>query len=118
VLLLKFVSRLLTDAQKQNRVTVNQELFDRSNADENLLKNATTGYETRVYGHNVETKVQPSQWMGKSSPRPKKARQSRSNVKVILIVCFCLKGIIHYEFVPRGQAINKEFYLKVADFRR
>jgi hypothetical protein len=34
----KFVPRLLTDQQKANRVTVSQELFDGSNADENFLK--------------------------------------------------------------------------------
>ena len=33
-----FVSRLLTDAQKENHVTASQELFDRSNAYENFLK--------------------------------------------------------------------------------
>jgi len=42
----KWVSRLLTDAQKENRVTVSQELFDRSNANENFLKNVITGDET------------------------------------------------------------------------
>jgi len=42
----KFVSRLLTDAQKENRVTISQELFGCSNADENFMKNAITGDET------------------------------------------------------------------------
>ena len=82
----KFVPRLLTEEQKQNRVTVSQELLDRSNTDENCLKNVITGDGTWVYDYDVETKVQSSQWVGKSSPRPKKARQSRSNVKVMLIV--------------------------------
>ena len=47
----KFVPRLLTDAQKENRVTgvtVSQELFDHSNAEENFLKNVITGDETWV----------------------------------------------------------------------
>jgi hypothetical protein len=35
----KFVPRLLTEEQKQNHVTVSQELLDRSNTDENFLKN-------------------------------------------------------------------------------
>ena len=74
----KFVPRLLTDAQKENRVTVSQELFDRSNADENFLKNVITGDETWVYGYDVETKVQSSQWMGKLSPRPKKKKHVRA----------------------------------------
>ena len=87
----KFVPRLLTDAQKEYRVTVSQERFDRSNADENFLKNVITRDETWLYGYDVETKVQSSQWMGKLSPRPKIARQSRSNVKVMLIF-FLLEG--------------------------
>ena len=32
----KFVPRLLTEEQKQNRVTVSQDLLDRSNTDENF----------------------------------------------------------------------------------
>ena len=52
----KFV-RLLTEEQKQNRVTVSQELLDRSNTDENFLKNVITCDETWVYGYDVETKV-------------------------------------------------------------
>ena len=107
----KFVPRLLTDAQKENHVTVSQELFDCSNADENFLKNVITVDETWVYGYDVETKVQSSQWMGKLSPRSKKAHQSGSNVKVMLIVYW--KGIVHSVFVPRGETVNKEFYLNV-----
>jgi len=57
----KFVPRLLTETQKWNRVTVSQELFYRSNADENFLKNVITCDETWMYGYDVETKVQSSQ---------------------------------------------------------
>jgi len=64
----KFVPHLLTDAQKENHVTVSQELFDCSNADENFLKNVITGDETWVYGYNIEIKVQLLQWMRKFSP--------------------------------------------------
>jgi len=87
----KFVPRLLTDAQRENRFTVSQELFDRSNADKNFLKNVITSDKTWVYGYDVETKVQSSQWMEKLSPRQKKVRQSRSNLKVMLID-FVLEG--------------------------
>ncbi|KAG7162477.1 putative Transposase-containing protein 31 [Homarus americanus] len=44
---------------------------------------------------------------------PKSGRQSRSNVEVMLIVFFDWKGVVHHEFVPRGQTVNKEFYLEV-----
>jgi hypothetical protein len=60
--------QLLTDEQKANRVTVSLELFDCSNAEENFLKNVITGDETWMYGYDIKTKAQSSQWVGKSSP--------------------------------------------------
>jgi hypothetical protein len=51
----KFVPLLLTEEQKQNCVTVSQELLDCSNTDENFLKNVITCEETWVYGYDVET---------------------------------------------------------------
>jgi histone-lysine N-methyltransferase SETMAR len=79
----KFLPRLLTDDQKRNRVDVSQELLDRANND-NFLENIITGDETWVYGYDVETKVQSSQWVSKTSPRPKKARKVCSHVKGML----------------------------------
>jgi hypothetical protein len=47
------------------------------------------------------------------SPRPKKARQVRSNVKVLLTVFFDYRGVVHHEFLPQGRMVNKEYYLQV-----
>jgi phytoene/squalene synthetase len=52
-----FVSRLLGEEQKQNRVYVSQELVDRANADEKFLNNIGTGYKIWIYGYD-ETKAQ------------------------------------------------------------
>src|SRR5215475_1605402 len=109
----KFVPRLLTGDQKQNRVDVSQELLDRANDDDNFLENIITGDETWVYGYDVETKVQSSQWVSKTSPRPKKARKVRSHVKVMLKVFFDSEGVVHYKFLPQGRTVNKEYYLEV-----
>ncbi|KAL4100983.1 hypothetical protein QTP88_021004 [Uroleucon formosanum] len=108
----KFVPRLLTLEQKENRLTICQDLKNRC-ADVNLIKNIITGDETWVYGYDPETKFQSSQWKTKFSPRPKKARQVRSNVKTMLIVFFDIEGIIYYEFVPHGQTVNQVFYKDV-----
>lgn len=99
----KFVPRLLTQEQKDHRITICQELLDRANSDEKFVKQIITGHETWVYGYDVETKVLSSQWVGKSSPRPKKARQVRSNVKVMLTVFFDFHGVVHYECLPEKQ---------------
>lgn len=108
----KFVPRLLTEQQKEHRVQVCQELLEMANDNENFLKQVITGDETWVYGYDVETKVQSSQWKTKSSPTPKKARQVKSNVKVMLTVFFDWKGVVYHEFLPRGETINRFRYLQ------
>jgi hypothetical protein len=92
-----------------------QELLDQANSDENFLKNIVTGDETWVYGYDVETKTQSSQWVSETSPRSKKARQVLSNVKVMLIAFFDYEGFVYHTFVPRGQTVNKEYYLEVLE---
>jgi len=57
--------------------------------------------------------MQSSQWMGKGSPRPKTARMSRSKIKVLLVVFFDWKGIVHHEFVPCAQMVNKQLHQEV-----
>ena len=58
-------------------------------------------------------KQQSSQWKGPSSPQPKKGRQVRSRTKVMLLAFSDSEGIVHHEYAPDGQTINKEFYLEV-----
>ncbi|XP_064469819.1 protein GVQW3-like [Ornithodoros turicata] len=114
----KFVLRLMTEDQKANRVRVCQELLDRSEEDEDFFSMIITGDESWVYGYDVETKVQSSQWVGETSPRPKKARQVRSNVKVMLTVFFDAKGIVHHEYLPQGSTVNQTYYIEILKRRR
>jgi hypothetical protein len=67
----KFVTRLLTDYKKGNRVVICQELLVNANGNKNTLKNIVVD-DTWVYGYGVETKMQSSLWMGKGFPRKKK----------------------------------------------
>ena len=72
----KFVLRLLSEDQKQNRVDVSKEFVDRANADEHFSKNIISGYGTLVCSYDVETKAQFSQWVSEMSPRPEKSTAS------------------------------------------
>jgi len=58
-----------------------------------------------------QSKCPPSGKLHHSSP--KKARQVKSNVKNMLIAFFDIDGLIHHEYVSRGQTVNKEFYKRV-----
>jgi len=75
----KFVSRLLTEDQKNNH------LREQVGNNPQILSKVVTGDETWCYGYNPETKQASSQRKTPNSPKPKKARQVRSNVKIMLI---------------------------------
>ncbi|UYV79066.1 hypothetical protein LAZ67_17000982 [Cordylochernes scorpioides] len=109
----KFVTKLLNCDQKQHRMNIANEMLDSVRDDLNLLQRVITGDEAWVYGYDVETKAQSSQWKLPHEPRPKKARQVRSNVKVLLTVFFGCRGVVHHEFLPQGRTVNKEYYLQV-----
>ena len=45
--------------------------------------------------------------------RPKKARQVRSNVKVLLTVLFDCNGVMHQEILSQGRTVNHKYCLEV-----
>jgi len=42
-----------------------------------------------------------------------KARQVQSYIRVMLTVFFGSRGVVHHEYAPQDQKINKEYYLEV-----
>ena len=52
-------------------------------------------------------------WKRPEEPRPEKARQVRSNVKVLLTVFFDCNNLMHHEIMSHGHTVNKEYYLEV-----
>jgi len=91
-------------------LSISLELRDRAASDSSLLGNVITGDETWVCGYDPETRVQSFQWKSLSSPRANKAHQSRSNIKMMMIVFFDLDGIVRAEFVPRNTTVNSEYF--------
>ena len=109
----KFVPRLMTSDQQAHRVQVCQDLLDLSENDKEFLSKIITVDESWVYGCDMETKVQSSQWTSKTSPRPKKAHQVRSKIKVLLAVFFDACGVVHHEYLPEGSTVNQTYYIEV-----
>ena len=58
------------------------------NDEPDLFKKVVTGDESWVYGYDIETKTESSQWKRPEELRPKKTRQVRSNVTILLTVFF------------------------------
>ena len=91
----KFAPRLLSVDQKQHRLDVCLDLKENAANDPSFLSNVIRSDETWVYAYDPETKTQSSQWKSPGSPRPKKVRQVRSNIKSMLICFFDQKGFVH-----------------------
>ena len=61
------------------------------------------------------TPQQSSEWVGETSPRPKKLKFQKFSIKTMLIIFFDPQGVVHKEFVPEGKTVNAEFYKGVMD---
>ena len=109
----RLVPKDLNFLQKLNRVKVAEDMLERVNSDPTFIKRIVTGDETWVYEFDMQTSQQASEWRLPIEPKPKKARQSRSKVKVMLTVFFDYRGVVHSEFLPQGETVNKEYYLSV-----
>ena len=69
------------------------------NDNPDLIKKVITGYKLWVYGYNLKIKAHSSLWKRPEEPRPKKARQVRTNVKSLLTVFIDWNGVVHNEWI-------------------
>lgn len=109
----RIVPKILNDVQKMNRKDCCLDYLKSYEKNPSFLEKIVTGDETWVFAYEPETKRQSMEWRGKSSPAKKIARMSKSKIKCMLITFFDLRGLIHYEFVPKGQTVNQHFYKDV-----
>ena len=65
----KIVTKLLNFEQKQHCLDIAQEMLTTFNDDPELLKEVISGDESWVYGYDIETKAQSSQWERPEEPR-------------------------------------------------
>ena len=109
----KFVPRVPRKDQKERFCHDSWEMVDLINVDPAVLDSLVTCDESWIYFYDPETKRQSSQWKHAGSPRPKKARQSKSTHKLLMILFFDSTGTIYMHWVPTGQTVNKEYYVEV-----
>ena len=84
-----------------------------------ILDGRVTCDKSWIYFYESETKRQSCQWKHAGFPRPKKARQSKSTHKLLMIPFFDSTGMIYMHWVPTGQTVIKEYYVEVLrEFRK
>jgi len=106
----KLVPKILTNEQKENQRNVCLDLLERTENDKNFFKCVVTGDETWIFEYYPDTKRQSSEWHVSNLPRPKKASMNKSKIKTMLICFFDSQGVVHKEFLPPGQTVNKQYY--------
>ena len=115
----KFLPTGLREDQKERRCHDSREMVELINSDPAGLDALVTCDESWIYCYDPETKRQSSQWKHAGSLRPKKARQSKSTHKPLMIPFFDSSGMIYMHWVPTGQTVNKEYYVEVLrEFRK
>jgi len=85
---------------------------------ENFFRRVITGDELWIFEYDPKTKRPSSVWHMSNSPCLKKARMSKLKIKSMLICFFDSQGVVHKEFVPQGQAVNKLYYREVLELLR
>ena len=115
----KFFPRVPREDQKERCCHDSREMVELINSDPTVLDALVTCDESWIYCYDPETKRQSSQWKHAGSPRPKKARQSKSTHKLLMIPFCDSTGMIYMHWVPTGQTVNKEYFVEVLrEFRK
>ena len=94
-------------------VQVAKEMLEHVNNDDTFVKRIITGDETWVWQPDVLTKQQSSKCRASNEHKTKKTRKFQSKIKILLSVFIDYQVLVHHEFIPRGQTVNKEYYLGV-----
>lgn len=106
----RLVPKTLNFLEKENRINICKTMLSDY---QGVMNRIITGDETWIYAYDPETTDQSSEYRAKGEPRPRRSRRSRSKIKVLLTVFFYFRGIVHHEFLPPGQTVNKEYYLSL-----
>ena len=98
----RFVSHSLIPEQREDRVTSCQDIIAMAEVDKFSFTKIITGDETWCFAYDPETKRKSSEWVGETSPRPKKLKFQRSRIKNMLIILF------DYPVVVRKNSYQRE----------
>ena len=105
-----FVPHSLAPEQREDHVTSCQDIIMMADVDKNFFNKIIMGDETWCFAYDPETKQQNSEWIGETSPQPKKLKFQIPHIKNMLIIFFDSQGAVHKELVPDRKTVNAEFY--------
>lgn len=96
----------LTEAQAERRVDICRQLLENPQ-DVHFWRRVITGDEKWIFLHNPDRK---KQWVPRGQEAQSVPRRDRFGEKVMLCVWWNIDGILHFEFVPDGRAVDADLY--------
>ena len=111
----RWVARLLTAKMKEERIRSCKTLLEFVKDNHNRFTRLVTLDETWLYQYDPEMKCQSKQWKTREEPTPKKAKVSRSAVKVMLTVFWGMEGVIMLDYLPKNKTMNGEYYSQLLE---
>jgi len=111
----RWVPRLLTVDHKRDRITISKQYLEMFRRNSEFLHRFITVDETWIYHFTPEMK-ESKQWTSPREPASKKAKIVKAG-KVMAIVFWDARGIIHIDFLPSKQTINYagDYYAALLD---
>jgi hypothetical protein len=83
-----YVPHSLTPQQREDRVISCQDIIVMAGADQHFLNKIIMADGIWCFAYDRETKRQSSEWVGETSPRPKKLKFQRPRIKTMLMIFF------------------------------
>ena len=112
----KWVPRLLTPDQKQQRVEDSErclELFKRGKKD--VLRQYVTMDETWIHHYTPETKWSSAEYIAAGESRPKRPKTQQWAGKVMAFVFWDEHGILFINYLEKSKTINSDYYIALLD---
>ncbi len=98
---------MLTEENKQKRVTYSREILEILNKD---YKNIITGDETWIHSYTISSKEDNKVWLDKGSKRPQIVKTAQNSKKFMFCIFFTYEGVVASIVVPKGTTITGSFY--------
>ena len=106
-----WVPHLLTDEQKQSRVTLASQVIEKyDKCDPRCLEEIVTGDETWIYHFQPDSKAKNKVWVSSEGDRPVITRPCKTSNHMLYAIFFDSKGPVLQVPVPKGSSVTGKFY--------
>lgn len=115
-LLARWVPRVLTVEQKENRVIASERglaIFKRNPTD--FVSRLVTMDETWIHHYTPESAKQASYWVGPREGRAKRPMTQQTAGKVMASVFWDADGILLVDYLEHGKTITADYYIALLD---